>query len=105
MPAVQDDHLSAQFTIYSDGVVAGSLRYRLEGNEIWFLRTTIDRGFRNRDLETVLVLNALDSAHRRHLAVRPFDRTVRKTMVEHPEYHHLLPRRQGSPVRRLAATI
>jgi uncharacterized protein len=102
MPAVQDDHLSAQFTIYWDGVVAGSLRYRLEGNEIWFLRTTIDRGFRNRDLETVLVMNALDSAHRRHLAVRPFDRTVRKTMVEHPEYHHLLARRQAGPTRSVA---
>jgi predicted GNAT family acetyltransferase len=99
MPAVRDDPTHSQFIIFSDGSVAGTLTYRIKGAEIWFLKTTIDRGFRNQQLDTALIISALDSVHRRQLMVRPMDALVKKTMYEHPEYLHLLPRRPHAPSR------
>ncbi|NMR28750.1 GNAT family N-acetyltransferase [Crystallibacter degradans] len=100
MPAVRDDPTHSQFIIFSDGTVAGTLTYRIKGAEIWFLKTTIDRGFRNKQLDTFLIISALDFVHRRQLMVRPMDPLVKKTMYEHPEYLHLLPHRPHPPVRR-----
>ncbi|WP_139006144.1 GNAT family N-acetyltransferase [Arthrobacter crystallopoietes] len=99
MPAVRDDPTHSQFIIFSDGTVAGTLTYRIKGAEIWFLKTTIDRGFRNQHLDTALIISALDSVHRRQLMVRPMDALVKKTMYEHPEYLHLLPHRPHAPAR------
>jgi predicted GNAT family acetyltransferase len=99
MPAVRDDPTHSQFIIFSDGTVAGTLTYRIKGAEIWFLKTSIDRGFRNQQLDTMLIISALDIVHRRQLAVRPMDALVKKTMYEHPEYLHLLPYRPHPPAR------
>jgi predicted GNAT family acetyltransferase len=72
MPVVRHNPAASQFDIYDNGVVAGYLRYRMEGSEIWFLTTTIMPRYQGKDFETELIRSVLDDAHHRRLGVLPY---------------------------------
>ncbi|WP_158300428.1 GNAT family N-acetyltransferase [Arthrobacter crystallopoietes] len=91
MPVVRHNPAASQFDIYDNGVVAGYLRYRMEGSEIWFLTTTIMPRYQGKDFETELIRSVLDDAHHRRLGVLPFCPEVRKFIAGNPQYLQLVP--------------
>jgi len=91
MQTVHDNPADSEFDMYIDGEIAGWVRYRVEGHEIWMLYTGISRGFHDRGLAEPLIQTALDQAHRRRIGVLPFCPLVRQYMKAHPQYLGLIP--------------
>jgi uncharacterized protein len=91
MQTVHDNPAESEFDMYIDGEIAGWVRYRVEGSEIWMLYTAVTRGFHDRGLTDPLIQTALDDAHRRRIGVLPFCPLVRQYMRLHPQYLGLIP--------------
>jgi uncharacterized protein len=91
MQVIRNNFGASQYDAYVDGAVAGSLHYRIEGDQMWLLHTAVDQDYRGMDLGDQLIRNALADAHRRRLSVLPFCHQVRKHVFAHPVYLQLVP--------------
>ncbi|EMY32698.1 hypothetical protein D477_018736 [Arthrobacter crystallopoietes BAB-32] len=91
MQVIRDNFGASQYDAYVDGAVAGSLHYRIEGDQMWLLHTAVGQDFRGTGLDDRLIRNALADAHRRRLSVLPFCHEVRKRIFAHPVYLQLVP--------------
>ena len=91
MQVIQDNVCESQYDAYVDGAVAGSLHYRIEGDQMWLLYTAMAPEYQGTDLEDRLIRNALADAHRRRMPVLPFCHQVRKRIFAHPVYLQLVP--------------
>jgi len=91
MQVIRDNFGASQYDAYVDGAVAGSLHYRIEGDQMWLLHTAVGSEFRGTELEDRLIRHALADAHRRRLPVLPFCHQVRKRVFAHPVYLQLVP--------------
>ena len=91
MQAIQENVGDSRYDAYVDGAVAGSLHYRLEGEQMWLLYTAMAPEYRGTELEDRLIRTALSDAHRRRLPVLPFCHQVRKRVFAHPVYLQLMP--------------
>ena len=91
MQVIRDNFGASQYDAYVDGAVAGSLHYRVEGDQMWLLYTAVGQDLRGMGLEDRLIRYALADAHRRRLMVLPFCHEVRKRIFAHPVYLQLIP--------------
>jgi uncharacterized protein len=91
MQTVRDNFGASRFDAYVDGVVAGSLHYRIHDGQMWLLGVVIDPEYQGPDLVQGLVGTALAQAHRRRLAVLPFCVEARRHVFAHPVYLKLVP--------------
>ena len=91
MQVIRNNFGASQYDAYVDGAVAGSLHYRIEGDQMWLLHTAVDQEFRDTDLDDRLIRTALADAHSRRLSVLPFCHQVRKRVFNHPVYLQLVP--------------
>lgn len=88
---IRDNFGASQYDAYVDGAVAGSLHYRVEGDQMWLLLTAVGQDHKGFGLEDRLIRYALADAHRRRLMVLPFCHQVRKRVFAHPVYLQLVP--------------
>ncbi|NKX53064.1 GNAT family N-acetyltransferase [Arthrobacter mobilis] len=91
MHAIRNNFDASQFDAYVDGMVAGSLQYRIQDGQMWLLDMDVDRNYRSRKLKDGLVRNALVEAHRRRLSVLPFCPETRQHVFSHPVFMRLVP--------------
>ncbi|GLB68010.1 N-acetyltransferase [Arthrobacter mangrovi] len=91
MQVIRDNFGASQYDAYVDGAVAGSLHYRVEGDQMWLLYTAVGQDHKETGLEDRLIRYALADAHRRRLMVLPFCHEVRKRVFAHPVYLQLVP--------------
>jgi predicted GNAT family acetyltransferase len=91
---VRDNSDESRYEIHVDGELAGFTEYATHGDEIDYLHTEIDKKFGGRGLASRLIREVLDDARRRELQVMPYCPFVRKFVVDHPEYHDLVPAAQ-----------
>ena len=91
MQVIRDNFGASQYDAYVDGAVAGSLHYRVEGDQMWLLHTAVGHDHKGVGLEDRLIRHALADAHRRRLMVLPFCHEARKRVFAHPVYLQLVP--------------
>jgi predicted GNAT family acetyltransferase len=94
MPAIRNNFDESRFDAYVDGVVAGTLQYRILNGQMWLLDLEIDSEYRRLGLKDALVQKALIEAHRRRLAVLPFCHDARRHIIANPVYIQLVPAAQ-----------
>lgn len=88
---VRENTALERFEISVDGSVAGFAQYRLRPGLIAFIHTEIEERFEGKGLASRLIVEALDSARTRNLAVLPFCPFVNAYIRDHPEYVSLVP--------------
>jgi uncharacterized protein len=91
MQVIQDNVCESQYDAYVDGAVAGSLHYRIEGDQMWLLHTAAGQDVHGVGLADALIRRALSDAYRGRLSVLPFCHEVRKRIFAHPVYLQLVP--------------
>ncbi len=91
MPQVHNNFESSRFDIYSAGDVAASVHYRMNGAEISFIYTEVNRTLQTPLLVQALIRGCLDYAHHRRLAVLPFCPTIWEYIRHHSQYASLVP--------------
>src|SRR4051812_112439 len=92
--SVRDNPAGSRYEIHGDGVLAGFAAYRLLSGRIAFTHTETDPALAGRGLAKNLVVEALDDARRRGLAVLPFCPYVRAVIARDPGRHLDLVRRE-----------
>jgi uncharacterized protein len=88
---VRENPALERFEISVDGSVAGFAQYRLRPGLIAFIHTEIEERFEGKGLASRLIVEALDSARTRNLAVLPFCPFVNAYIRDHHEYVSLVP--------------
>jgi predicted GNAT family acetyltransferase len=101
MQVITNNFGASRYDAYVDGAVAASLHYQVQDGEMWLLWTTVSDNCEVKGLAERLIRDALNDAHKRRLAVRPFCHEVRKIISAHPVYLKLVP---ANEVRRLHLT-
>lgn len=97
---VRDNSVEHRYEIYDGDQLAGFSVYRLTHGRIAFTHTEVDPAFSGRGLARQLVIEELDDARRRGLAVLPFCPYVRKVIASDPErYLDLVPPRERERFR------
>ncbi|GAA1340153.1 GNAT family N-acetyltransferase [Arthrobacter roseus] len=91
MSRVQHNFAASRFDIYSDGIVAASVHYRMNGAEMSFIYTEINDSLQTPPLVQSLIRGCLDNAHRHRLAVLPFCPTMCAYIKHHTQYTALVP--------------
>ncbi len=99
----RDNPLFSRFELFSDGRMAGYVKYEMHGGNVLLLQAVVDPRFRRMEVEPLLIQHVLLNAHRRRLAVAPYCPQVREFLAENPQYLALLPTRQRHRVEHLIA--
>lgn len=82
---VRDNPTEHRYEIHDGDQLAGFSDYRLTQKTIAFTHTQVDPPFNGRGLAYHLVVDELDDARRRGLAVLPFCPYVRKVIAREPD--------------------
>ncbi|GAA1336893.1 N-acetyltransferase [Arthrobacter roseus] len=91
MPRVHNNFAASRFDIYSAGNVAASAHYRMNGAEISFIYTEVNRILQTPPLVQTLIRGCLNYAHYRRLAVLPFCPTMWEYIRHNSQYTALVP--------------
>jgi predicted GNAT family acetyltransferase len=87
----------SRYELRLDGRLIGLAAYRRSDGRLVLTHTEVDDACSGRGLGTRLVLEVLDDARRRQLAVVPLCPFVAHVLAEHPEYGDLVaPGHHGS---------
>ncbi len=88
---LKNDELN-RFEIYSDGVLAGFVEFKIENQIISYTHTEIDPEFGGKGLGSQLIKEALDEALEQNLEVAPYCSFVSAYIKKSGEkYLHLVP--------------
>lgn len=82
---VRDNPAANKYEIHVDGALAGFTDYRLAVGRIAFIHTEVHPAFSGRGLGRRLVVEELEDARRRGLAVLPFCPYVREVIARNPD--------------------
>lgn len=95
-PVLATSHNQAlsQFEIYRSGVLAGFIRYSMNGRQLWLLYTQVTKRSEELSIAGDLIRYVLDDAGRHRVAVYPFCPAIRRFMCEHPSYIQLVPQEE-----------
>jgi predicted GNAT family acetyltransferase len=91
VPVVRDNVPQSCFEIYKDGSIAGSVHYKIIGNEVWFLLTKMSPSVAGKKDSAVVLSHILADMRRRRLGVLPFCPVVRTFVKANSEYLRLVP--------------
>lgn len=105
MSAVHNNLAASRFDIYSQGTVAASAHYRMNGGEMSFIYTEVNRQIQTPALVRQLIQGCLDDAHRRRLAVLPFCPVMLAYIRRHVNYVELVPPAQRQRFRLSTAKL
>lgn len=81
-----------QYEIYRSGILAGFLRYSVNGKQLWLLYTELTKRKMPLSLADDLIRSVLQDAASQRVEVFPFCPAVRRFMYDHPGYVQLVPR-------------
>ena len=90
---VRDNTVEDQFELFFDGVPAGILSYRVEGDNYALTHTEIDSEFEGRGLGSQLISHSLDQIRAGGHGMLPVCPFVLSYLERHPEYVDLVPTR------------
>lgn len=102
MPVIENNREDLQYQLFESGELAGFVQYRMSGNEMWVLFSSLSRSFKSPDLVTALMRHVLEDAHHSRFSVLPFCPAMRAFVGLHPEYADLIPASWRSRLSALA---
>lgn len=91
VPAIENNRQDCQYQLFESGEHAGFLQYRMSGQEMWFLHSSVSRSFKSAALVATLLGHVLEDARHNRFSVLPFCPAMRSFMGLHPEYTNLVP--------------
>lgn len=91
MPKVQNNLEVSRYELYLDGQLAGFLKYRMEGDQMWLLTTEMVAEYQDPTLVQTLMSWVLRDVRRRRIEILPFCPVVRQAMLENPQFLRLIP--------------
>lgn len=91
MTGIENNREDSQYQLFESGHFAGFVQYRMSGNEMWILHSSLSHSYKSPTLVTTLLGRVLDDARRSHLLVLPFCPAMRVFIGLHPEYASLVP--------------
>jgi uncharacterized protein len=89
---VRDSSAESRYELLVDGLVRGTLHYRVGPEAITLIHTEIDPELEGRGLGSRLVRDALEDIRRRGLRIVPVCPFVRSYLARHPEFTDLVSR-------------
>ena len=90
---VKDNTVEDRFELFANGMPAGVLAYRMEGEKYALVHTEIDPEFEGRGMGSALISRTLDLIRATGHAVVPICPFVSSFLQRHPEYLDLVARR------------
>jgi predicted GNAT family acetyltransferase len=90
---VVDNPPELRYEVWTEGRLAGTIRYTLENGEITLVHTEVDPAFEGHGLGSVLVAGALEDIRTRGLKLLPLCPFVAAYIRRHPEFADLLAQR------------
>ncbi|MEG9250047.1 N-acetyltransferase [Arthrobacter sp. Soc17.1.1.1] len=87
----RDNQWASMFELIRNGIVAGYIKYRIDGGEVTLLHLVVDSRFTDVGVEASLVRHTLLDLHRRRLPVTSLCPEISAFIVDHPEFAALLP--------------
>lgn len=91
MPAIENNLEDLQYQLFESGELVGFVQYRMPGNQMWVLHSSLSHSYKSQALVTVLLGHVLEDARRSRLFVLPFCPALRVFMSMHPQYANLVP--------------
>jgi len=91
MPVIENNREELQYQLFEAGELAGYVQYRMSGNEMWILHSSLARNFKSPDLVTALLRRVLEDAHFSRVAVVPFCPALRAFLAANRQYLGLVP--------------
>lgn len=87
----RDNQWASTFELIRNGIVAGYIKYRIDGGDLTLLHLVVDPQFTDVGVEASLVRHTLLDLHRRRLSVTSLCPEISAFIVDHPEFAALLP--------------
>ena len=82
-----------RYEVWTEGRLAGTIRYTLENGEITLVHTEVDPAFEGHGLGSILVAGALADIRTRGLKLHPLCPFVAAYLRRHPEFADLVAQR------------